>query len=189
MKESKIIFKKTGLIQTGSSNKVINFPLLDSRINLIVCAFPQGKVDVYLLLILLSWIWFLILPLTRHPIISIYNDVRECSVSSRKRSPTFCMRNLDFEEKICHAQHSSLFSDINNCDYACTWIASLKGERSDSKTKLKALFFSYRKPRFWIHKLEFECKLQIFPLFISVFKISITVTLFLAITVQLVLME
>ena len=65
----------------------------------------------------------------------------------------------------------------------------LKGERSDSKTKLKALFFSYRKPRFWIHKLEFECKLQIFPLFISVFKISITVTLFLAITVQLVLME
>ena len=100
------------------------------------------------------------MPLTRYTM--IYNDVRVCSVTSRKRSPTFCMRNLDFEEQICHAQHSYLFSDINNCDYTCTWMASLKGERSDSKTKLKALLFSYKKPWFWIHKLGLQCKLRIF---------------------------
>ena len=97
----------------------------------------------------------------------IYNDVRVCSVSSPKRSPTFCMRNLDFEEQICYAQHSSLLSYINNCDYACTWMDSLKGKRSDSETKLKALFFSYRKPGFWIHKLVLGCKLQIFHHYFS----------------------
>ena len=108
------------------------------------------------------------MPLTRYPM--IYNDVRMCSVSCPKpvllfawiTSFTFSYRNLDFEEQICYAQHSYLFSYINNCDYACTWMASLKGKRSDSKTKLKALFFSSRKPGFWIHKLELECKLQIF---------------------------
>ena len=58
----------------------------------------------------------------------VYDDVRVCSVSSPKRSPTFCMRNLDFEEQMCYAQHSYLSSDINNCDYVFTWMASLKEE-------------------------------------------------------------
>ena len=57
----------------------------------------------------------------------IYNDVKMCLLFSETR-PTFCMNNLGFLWNACHVQHLSLFSDINNCDYACPCMASLKEE-------------------------------------------------------------
>ena len=125
----------------------------------------------------------------------------ECVLSLPEKSPAFCTKKLDFKWKFCHAQHLSLYSDINIGVFSFfpqkgvlhfAWETSisrnkfamlniplysqisiiltmflpewllLKKKCSDSKTKLKALFFSSRKPGFWIHKLKLECKLQIF---------------------------
>ena len=124
---------------------------------------------------------FLILLLTIHTM--IYNDVRMCLLFSRKRDLHFAWIT-GFLWNACHVQHLSLFSDINNCDYACPCMASLKEETQWLKNEVGSSFlFSHENMTSDIYT---DVRVQIvnFPPFISLFQISTTVNLILAKTVR-----
>ena len=100
------------------------------------------------------------MPLTRY--IMIYKDVRMCSVSSWKRVLHFAWETSISRNKFAML-NIHIYSQISIIVTMLVpeWLL-LKKKYSDSKTKLKALFFSYKKPWFWIHKLNLKCKLQNF---------------------------
>ena len=57
----------------------------------------------------------------------IYNDV-ECVYFFPENETYILHEQPRFPVKRFNGQHLSLFSDINNCDYACPCKASLKEE-------------------------------------------------------------